>query len=247
MLRAYKVFLATAYPQRELVGTMKRLIACLALCASLSASAQDVYPYNPDIEPDGYIGINDLLALLPIFGQEFEVITVDSDTSSAIVLVDEKTKWMDCKRQCKALGRSWDIISVDASAVHYDTLSATVFSGVGYSYNSETLGSEWWTSQLTETSAIGVSGLGLFINDDGSTSLMSNNMGIFSISATSELSCWCEAKVRPEIEYQVIYPHIDDFQDEVNSLLEDGWLPMGGVSHRLESSKLVQGFWRYAE
>ena len=41
MLRAYKVFLATAYPQRELLGTMKRLFACLAICASLSASAQD--------------------------------------------------------------------------------------------------------------------------------------------------------------------------------------------------------------
>jgi hypothetical protein len=41
MLRAYKVFLATAYPQRKLVRTMKRLFACLALCASLSASAQD--------------------------------------------------------------------------------------------------------------------------------------------------------------------------------------------------------------
>ena len=41
MLHAYKVFLATAYPQRELIGTMKRFLACLALCASLSASAQD--------------------------------------------------------------------------------------------------------------------------------------------------------------------------------------------------------------
>ena len=41
MLCAYKVFLATAYPQSELTRTMKRLLACLALCASLSASAQD--------------------------------------------------------------------------------------------------------------------------------------------------------------------------------------------------------------
>jgi hypothetical protein len=41
MLRAYKVFLATAYPQRELVRAMKRLLACLALCASLSSTAQD--------------------------------------------------------------------------------------------------------------------------------------------------------------------------------------------------------------
>ncbi len=40
MVRAYKVFLATAYPPPDLVKTMKRLLACLALCASLSASAQ---------------------------------------------------------------------------------------------------------------------------------------------------------------------------------------------------------------
>ena len=40
MLHAYKVFLATAYPQSELVRTMKHLLVCLAFCASLSASAQ---------------------------------------------------------------------------------------------------------------------------------------------------------------------------------------------------------------
>ena len=40
MFRAYKVFLATAYPPPDLVKTMKRFLACLALCASLSASAQ---------------------------------------------------------------------------------------------------------------------------------------------------------------------------------------------------------------
>ena len=41
MLHAYKVFLATTYPQHDLIGTMNRFLACLALCASLSASAQD--------------------------------------------------------------------------------------------------------------------------------------------------------------------------------------------------------------
>lgn len=41
MFHAYKVFLATAYPLCELVNTMKRLLACLAIFTSLSASAQD--------------------------------------------------------------------------------------------------------------------------------------------------------------------------------------------------------------
>ena len=40
MLRAYKVFLATAYTLSELVRTMNRFFAFLALCASLSALAQ---------------------------------------------------------------------------------------------------------------------------------------------------------------------------------------------------------------
>ena len=41
MSHAYKVFLATAYPPPDLVKTMKRFLACLALCTSLSASAQE--------------------------------------------------------------------------------------------------------------------------------------------------------------------------------------------------------------
>lgn len=41
MSRAHKVFLATAYPPPDLVKSMKRFLACLALCASLSASAQN--------------------------------------------------------------------------------------------------------------------------------------------------------------------------------------------------------------
>ena len=39
---------------------MKRLLACLALCASL-ASAQVVYPYNPDANGDSAITSGDLL------------------------------------------------------------------------------------------------------------------------------------------------------------------------------------------
>lgn len=36
MSRAHKVFLATGYPQSELIGTMNRLLACLALGGEVS-------------------------------------------------------------------------------------------------------------------------------------------------------------------------------------------------------------------
>lgn len=69
----------TAYPQSELVGTMKRFLACLVLCASLSASAQVVYPYNPDANGDSAITSGDLLDFLPVFATTFtpQGITID--------------------------------------------------------------------------------------------------------------------------------------------------------------------------
>lgn len=56
MLRAHKVFLALAYPLRELAEIMKNLLACLALLTAFSTTAQNngfQFPYNPDAEPDG--------------------------------------------------------------------------------------------------------------------------------------------------------------------------------------------------
>ncbi|MDA9863856.1 pentapeptide repeat-containing protein [Flavobacteriales bacterium] len=64
---------------------MKRFLACLALCASLSAYAQVVYPYNPDANGDSAITSGDLLDFLPVFATTFtpEGITIDG------VLLDE--------------------------------------------------------------------------------------------------------------------------------------------------------------
>lgn len=67
---------------------MKRLLAYLAICASLSASAQVVYPYNPDANGDSQITSGDLLDFLPVFATSFtpQIITIDG------VPLDE---WLD--------------------------------------------------------------------------------------------------------------------------------------------------------
>ena len=58
---------------------MRHLLACLAICASLSASAQVVYPYNPDANGDNAITSGDLLDFLPVFATSFtpQGITID--------------------------------------------------------------------------------------------------------------------------------------------------------------------------
>ena len=82
MLRAYKVFLATAYPQSEIVGTMKRLLACLALCASLSASAQD--------DNCTILGVQELSSLYSELSA-----SIDSISNSIIAVADSLTSFND--------------------------------------------------------------------------------------------------------------------------------------------------------
>ena len=52
---------------------MKKLVTLLLIAACFTASAQiEVeYPYNPDNQNDGHVGIEDILEILTVYGEEF--------------------------------------------------------------------------------------------------------------------------------------------------------------------------------
>ena len=209
------------------------------LALSSVVSAQVVYPYNPDVEPDGYIGVNDLLALLPIFGQEFQVVTVDSDTTSVLILVDEAADWVECKQQCMELGSGWDIVSVDGTIQYMDTLSATTIQGYG---GSTTWGSTWWTNERTKAEVMYGFGREEYQNGVDPPNIAN------TISTTGQLDgdriCWCEAEVRPEIEYQILVESAPTLQVMVQEAIDEGWFPLGGVGGY---GFPLQAMWRYAD
>ena len=63
--------------------TMRQTTLFLLLLLPLASAAQDLeidYPYNPDYDNTGDIGINDLLPMLSVFTQEFEVEGIMLDT-----------------------------------------------------------------------------------------------------------------------------------------------------------------------
>ena len=60
----------------------------LVLCSVVSAQVEVVYPYNPDVEPDGYIGVNE-----PPFTDQSDqgimgVFTDDAEVRSIIRILD---------------------------------------------------------------------------------------------------------------------------------------------------------------
>ena len=52
---------------------MKRLLALMLCALSLGASAQVTYPYNPDSDNNGSLGLSDLLDFLTFYGQPLEI------------------------------------------------------------------------------------------------------------------------------------------------------------------------------
>ena len=55
---------------------MKHLLTIISCFLALTLTAQEVvieYPYNPDFENDGNVGVEDLMQLLASFGMGFDV------------------------------------------------------------------------------------------------------------------------------------------------------------------------------
>ena len=80
----------------------------LALIPNLSA-AQSSYPWNPDFDADGVIGVNDLLAVLAVFESEFEAQLAFTDSSSAILHTGSMDFW-DCSATCAELDGNWKVL-----------------------------------------------------------------------------------------------------------------------------------------
>ena len=62
--------------------TMKHLLTIISCLLALNLAAQEVvveYPYNPDFENDGNVGVEDLMQLLSSFGMGFDVEEINID------------------------------------------------------------------------------------------------------------------------------------------------------------------------
>lgn len=120
------------------IQIMNRTLLALMLALCSVASSQVVYPYNPDVEPDGFIGINDLLGFLPEFGSEFSV---------------DSTSWTaDILDALEALNNEISMLELSIDSLEQAMAPSEWNCGMpiefeGYSYNTVQIGPQCWFAE----------------------------------------------------------------------------------------------------
>jgi hypothetical protein len=90
---------------------MRYLTTLLFAALSLNAVGQVEYPYpyNPDIDNNGFIGNSDLLELLSLYSYEFNAGVLATDSTSAIYYTGNMDYW-DCTSSCVGLEGNWKVL-----------------------------------------------------------------------------------------------------------------------------------------
>jgi hypothetical protein len=94
---------------------MKCFLTCLALGIAFAAGAQTISStYDPDVDADGNIGVNDLLALLGLFGEN------DADGDGVWDSQDDCIGVIDACGICNGPGPN--VVVIDTILVSYDSI-----------------------------------------------------------------------------------------------------------------------------
>ena len=212
----------------NLTNRLPHLTAVLAaFLLSLGATAQDFpIPYNPDEDANGLIGTPDLLSLLALFGEEFSAAVVAENNESAIMYVGN-LPYPVCVQSCKNLPGMWDLASIEDLGLVW----ADVFD------SNENL--HTWIRPMGNS------------HEEGSYSyaLEFFNGLHMRVSATpsSPGGCYCSIKEIPKVEYTWCYSAPTDLLTCASELVEQGWIPLGGIDIVPSSNVTSQAFWRWAE
>ena len=208
---------------------MRYLLTSLLCVLTLSLTAQvDIpFPYNPDTDSDGYIGINDLMELLSIYGEEFNSDQLFSTSDQALVVLGLMNR-PECEFQCSQLNGDWKIADVLGIAFFRENiLSDSTF--------------HWCLS--TEGYAAG----GSYNNVPSYTIIRPYDLWMRTDEAYDINECACLTRAYPIVEYSYCTGNNNSFQPCVNEKLLEGWHLLGGISRDSGTSSRLQAFWKFAE
>ena len=177
---------------------MRHLLTSLALLATFAAAGQTAnpFPYNPDVDADGWISVNDLLSLLAIFTTEFTPDSWETDSLSAAVVLNGNISYFECQRACHELEGHWRMADMDAFGKHWNLV-------VGENAN------HW----VNSNSSLGSHDYNEFFEINGNGSIYSVN----SVDLSQGKKCMCYLQSSPFVP-DVLTSETAGLQEQIDSL-----------------------------
>ena len=91
---------------------MRYLALLLTMAFAFTGTAQSEYPYNPDDNNDGYIGLVDLLGLLTLFGSDFTPEELSFNDEAAMIDLGPMF-FGRCVVECSRLEGDWKVSDIE--------------------------------------------------------------------------------------------------------------------------------------
>jgi hypothetical protein len=235
---------------------MRYLITVVIAALSLNAFGQTdgweyPFPYNPDGDTDGYIGLNDLLDLLSLYGNEYQD-SFHYDDSGAILYLGS-IAYNECYNQARAAEGNWRLLNTkdilkwgDYLHQEFDQMYNEQFPNGNSSYFSY-----YFHSYDKSESPSSMNTYYRILGDDQSIFLEtgqynnSSNGTFVKRLTTDPKHCFIVTEVRPSIEYHVCFGTLGSVKTQVNDSIINGWYIIGGIDENWERS--AQAIWRWAE
>lgn len=222
---------------------MKHFLSLLLLSLSIGAFGQIEnfqLPYNPDSEPDGFVGVSDVLALLAVFGQPFDAAPTFFNGDSSHVVVDVGVmNYVECMGACEALPGSWRVPTLKDISIHYLDLKEY-----------EDAAEQYWVSRsLVESMQTRTAGISedeaLAFRVQSSTAPQGDEyLQSFSIFYYGH-HCLCSTMERPKVEYHYIAEAplgTSAYLDSLEVMSGQGWMIHPDV--KLNGNPVL---WRWSE
>ena len=105
---------------------MKHLLTAIACCLAVAGSAQT---WNPDADFDNIIGVNDLMALLSVFGTEWTAEYPQDPEFELAAYYEGQVNYFECVRACT--NNHARIIGLHEYAMFQDSIEAIAGSATG--------------------------------------------------------------------------------------------------------------------
>lgn len=197
------------------------------------------FPWNPDADDNDFIGVDDLMSLLGVYGLDFQEEGLAEGGDHAFYLAASGANYGKCLSLCRQLPGEWWVPRLQDLAFFNDSL--------GYSWGFSSTSDKFFLNHKSDWPC----------PESGNVPAYSPLSGSVANGTANDYEhCVCFTKERRKIETVIVNVVVSsgpdglaDFQSQCDAKTDDGWIPTGPVQVVAQCGtcdhSYTQSFWRW--